>query len=84
MKKAYTKPGIVFDNFELSQSIAGSCKAISNQAWQMCLLVISEPGIDLTVFQNDVVCKDAYHPGPGEFNDLCYDVPTPDANVFSS
>ena len=36
MKKNYSKPQLVFDSFELSESIAAGCYAISKQSELIC------------------------------------------------
>ncbi len=88
MKKAYTKPGIVFDNFELSQSIAGSCEYISNQAYGTCGVFVE--GFNETIFTSTTNCNRTpaneadKTPGNINYNGVCYDVPAPDSNVFSS
>ncbi len=78
MKKNYTKPQIVFDNFELSQSIAGSCEAISNQVQFVCPVEIPELGF--SVF-NEGTC-DYYAPDINDY--VCYDGPPSSSQVFSS
>ena len=81
MKKIYSKPQIVFDSFELSQSIAAGCVYISNHAQNVCKVTINEPGwADIAVFA-DSSCTTT----PPSGNDrICYDVPTDDTRVFSS
>lgn len=75
MKKQYEKPRIVFEGFELSQSIAAGCSLISNFLPYACSIDI---GIG-NVYTEDN-CEDT--PGPGD--DICYDVPDGSNVVFSS
>lgn len=78
MKKVYIKPGIIFDSFEMTQSIAAGCELIQqNQAEGSCPVLVPEwslnylgKGCDLT---------------PPSGNDgLCYHVPIADNNVYTS
>ena len=81
MKKAYSKPQILFESFEISQSIAGSCEEIVNAMPGSCGLVLF-PG--KTLFTSEMVGICNTTPSPGQFDDLCYDVPSDNNNVFSS
>ncbi len=76
MKKNYEKPEIAFDSFELSQSIAGDCVAISNQDEGTCAVMIG--GLSLL---NTNMCM--ITPPPGD-NKICYDVPSDTMKVFVS
>lgn len=78
MKKTYSKPQIVFDSFELSQSIAGACEAITNQAKGSCPLHDKES--DMTLFAG----KECEFIPPTTKDEICYDVPYENYNVFSS
>ncbi len=82
MKKTYEKPQIVFDNFELSQSIAAGCSFISNHAWKICGVYNEDFGE--WIF-NEVSGASACTITPAEIDDrICYHV-SPDENmVFSS
>ena len=82
MKKTYNKPQILFDSFELSQAIAGSCEIISNHVRAMC-------GVDLRdttgmILFTDKIAACTMTPGPGQYDDVCYDAPHDEKNVFSS
>lgn len=79
MKKAYSKPVIVFDNFQLSQSIAGNCEFISTFARGACVIV--EPETGDTVYLDAATCM--FTP-PNADDGICYHVPTEDWNVYSS
>lgn len=85
MKKTYTKPEIMFESFVLSSNIAGDCEAKTN------LPSNSTCGLDfsgLIVFMTGMAgCKDIQVDnvgGDGEYNGICYHVPTGDKNLFNS
>lgn len=86
MKKAYSKPQIYFDSFELSQSIAAGCEVIGNMAPGTCAYIDEETG--LSVFVDSIsACADLPQPGtPSDamFGGLCYEIPGEAWNIFSS
>ncbi len=82
--KAYSKPDIAFEDFSLSTSIADNCSLKTNTYHQWsCGVQFGS----MTVFTTEVVgCR---QPGSiavtsGEFNGLCYHVPTNGQNAFMS
>lgn len=86
MKKAYSKPQIAFDDFELSTSIAAGCGAVSHHVLHACGLF--DPDLEGTVFTASMtsVCNikvpdnnDTY-----EMIGVCYEVPIEDSQLFSS
>ena len=77
MKKPYSKPELVYENFELSQSIAAGCTYISHFNKMMCSVPISET---VSIFASKACST---RPGPGDTS-ICYDVPSGEVNVFSS
>jgi len=84
MKKVYSKPEIVFENFSLSTNIAGDCEEKTN------LLSSNICGMDfsgLNVFLEGITgCSDikiGNVGGDGEFNGICYHVPYGE-NLFNS
>ena len=81
MKKEYTKPDILFESFSLSTSIAASCPRATNTPYaQTCSAKL--PGVPVSVFTasiNSCVIKAA-----GQYNGICYDVPTADNSLFNS
>ena len=83
MKKIYSKPQIVFDSFELSQSIAAGCEYRSNHAYGSCALKLDVPGWEGFTFFTGTVGACMTTP-PSEYDSICYHVPTDDKNVFSS
>lgn len=79
MKKAYSKPHIIFDSFELSQTIA-RCEIISNVVKDVCGWYDEET--DSKVFVAGV-CDDV--PPDGDiYAGICYHVPEDALNLFSS
>ena len=85
MKKRYEKPEIVFEDFTLSTNIAGDCETKTNlPSNSTCGLNFS----GLMVFLDGMNgCSDIEIDnvgGDGDFNGLCYHVPTGDNNLFAS
>lgn len=82
MKKTYQKPDIHFDSFSLSNSIAGSCEFDTDTKSQgLCSIQFG----DYKVFTSKVAgCKGGIIVDSGQFNGICYHVPTNDKNVFNS
>lgn len=78
MKKVYTKPGIIFESFELAQSIASCVLIQQNQADYVCPVKVPEWG-GMTYFTS--ACDMT---PPGGNDGVCYHVPTEDNNVFGS
>lgn len=81
MKKAYVKPVLYFENFELNANIAASCaNPIHVMARDVCGLVIY--GIGTAFLDTISGCKD-YQANDGDFN-TCYHNPTDTTNLFNS
>lgn len=85
MRKTYVKPHITFENFALSTNIAGDCETKTYiPSNNTCGLDFS----GLMVFMNGMGgCKDIQVDnvgGDGEFNGICYHVPTGNNNLFNS
>ena len=85
MKKAYSKPEIMFEDFTLSTNIAAGCETPTN------LPSVNQCGFDfsgLKVFFSGMTgCGDIQvnnGGGDGDFNGICYHVPTGDNNLFTS
>lgn len=83
MKKKYTKPMIIIEDFSLDTTIAGSCDVKTDtQGYGECGLDMS----GITIFLDGM--SGCTFPiknvgGDGEHNGLCYHVPT-DSNLFNS
>lgn len=78
MKKAYVKPEIYFESFELSANIATGCSTIIDHAQDTCGVVT--PGIPGAAFTTTI--SGCTWTGDGE--KVCYHVPTESAKLFSS
>lgn len=74
MKKAYSKPLIVFEDFHLSANIAASCGKPTNHAKYVC-----QPLPGSNVFLEARLCE--FTPDDAG---LCYQVPTDDTVIFTS
>lgn len=74
--KSYTKPDIVFDNFELAENIA-MCELIHTESVRYSCAVV-DPETGWTIFQSNC----SMQPADGE--QICYEVPFEDYNVFVS
>lgn len=87
MKKNYSKPEIMFEDFTVSCAIA-SCEVTAVQAWDICGYPIASLG-GKTVFMSSATgCKytevEPYGDGTdGSYQGICYHVPN-DHNLFGS
>lgn len=80
MSKAYVKPLILYENFELAENIA-MCELIaSTQVRYSCPVHDTETG--WTIFQEGAGSGCVQTPADGE--QVCYEVPFEDYNVFVS
>lgn len=79
MKKHYSAPDILFEDFSLSSSIAANCEFIANSAEGTCGYLDSD---GTWLFVTGVTgCK--FHE-PDTNDSLCYHVPNEYANIFNS
>lgn len=79
MKKTYSAPEILFEDFSLSSSIASGCEFINPNPTRGSCGYKTSLGI---VFMSDIGdCK--YHQ-PDTNDNLCYHVPNEYANIFTS
>lgn len=86
MKKAYSKPEIVFESFSLSTNIAGDCEEIvGNPAKGTCGVLGNEPGID-NLFSSSVTGIDGCQMwmDVDVYNGFCYHVPEDTHELFNS
>ena len=89
MKKEYSKPGIIIENFELVQNIAAGCGAAHESDWgspthwskATCGWEIIEGVIAWT--KDSGVCNDFYGENEG-IGGICYNHPEGGATIFSS
>ena len=85
MKKFYTKPEIMFDSFTLSTNIAGDCEEKMNlPSNSSCGLDFSGLMVFLDGMGGCTNIKVDNVGGDGEFNGICYHVPSGDKNLFNS
>lgn len=85
MKKKYEKPIFVFEDFSMDTRIAGDCEEKTGLPSQNTCgmdfsgIIVFMTGMDgCTGIQVDNVG------GDGEFNKICYHVPSGDNNLFNS
>lgn len=76
MKKNYVRPSIVFDSFELAENIA-ACELISS-AHDRYICPVFDPESSLTIFSDMCTTK------PLDGEQICYEVPMENFNVFVS
>ncbi len=81
MKKVYSKPEIIFEDFALSTNIAGNCEVKTNTPSQMQCAYYSD--FDEAVFLDTIQACSTY-PSEGVYDGFCYHVPTEDKNLFNS
>lgn len=87
MKKAYTKPQIMFEDFTLTTNIANNCEVqINTQSSGTCGLDFGPYVVFLDTMVNictgDGIVKS--EGGDGQYNELCYHVPQGSENLFNS
>ena len=84
MKKVYSKPEIVFENFSLTTNIAGGCEVKTWTPTNADLCAYQPPRFpDLNIFlEESSACttKEA----DGEYDGFCYHIPTETNNLFNS
>lgn len=82
MKKKYSKPEILFENFSLSVNIAGNCghdTSLQNEAMSCGL----EYGGDVIFLVDMNGCKDQFDTDDGS-SGICYHNPTDTTRLFNS
>ena len=89
MKKAYTKPQIMFEDFSLSTSIALGCEfeSYNNAGQGECGYF--DGSTPAPVFVQSGVGGCVYGApnkqwGEGDYNKVCYDIPSESYNLFTS
>lgn len=78
MKKNYVRPAIVFDSFELAENIA-MCELIASNTGRFECAVL-DPESGLTIFSDLNMCGTT----PLDGEQICYEVPMENFNVFVS
>lgn len=81
MKKTYSKPEIVFENFAVSTNIAGSCNfLVNNSVKYVC--AYHDVRNDKYVFTSEIsACVTKNEDGS---NGICYHVPVETSDLFNS
>lgn len=84
MKKIYSKPEILFENFTLSTNVAGDCgKIVTTHAENVCGIYFT--GIGNVFMTGTDGCSDLQVTSDdGQFNGICYHVPTETNLLFNS
>ena len=82
MRKTYSKPEIMFEDFTLNESIATNCEIrISNQSVDVCGMIQGSGG-EVLFIDDSTGCT--MHTADTEANGLCYHVPVESNNLFNS
>lgn len=87
MKKEYSKPEIMFEDFELSTSIAGNCERIvGNPSKGTCGVPGSVEGLDIfsTTVSGCVLYDEDIDGDDDMYDGFCYHVPTERYTLFNS
>ena len=84
MKKTYAKPEIMFEDFSLSNAITAGCEKIALEAMDQCAYEVVTSYGNFKVFLDTMsgICDTGS--ADGEYNGICYHVPTAANNVFTS
>lgn len=80
MKKTYTKPEIMFEDFSLSTSIALGCELGAHHVENACAYEDKFMGVFIFT-ESLAVCTTKV---PDGYNKLCYHVPESSQNIFAS
>lgn len=82
MKKAYSRPDIVFESFSLCTSIAAGCEYGSNFTKGTCGYEYTD---EIYIFTSDVTgCTRKVTDGSEKFDGICYHNPSDLKNIFQS
>ena len=82
MKKTYSKPEIMFENFAVSSNIAAGCSILTNYAENECSYVYTDE-FDTTynIFTISGVCTTYQQDG---YAGICYHVAADTSSLFTS
>lgn len=81
MKKIYSKPNIMYEDFSLSTGITASCEYSTNFARDVCGF---KYGPYMIFTEGISGCAIPVPDGDLMFNGICYHNPSDDKNIFSS
>ena len=89
MRKAYSKPEIIFEDFTLSTNIAAGCEIITNYAVYECQYEVGRGSNKKNVFAAEYNCDYSQGvqyeaDGTPSYNGVCYHVPIESNNLFTS
>lgn len=88
MRKAYSKPEIMFEDFSLTTNIAAGCELKSNSAMYQCQYEVGRGSNKKNVFILDYGCTytevTIENDGTPSYNGICYHVPIESNNLFNS
>ena len=83
MRKSYQKPYVLFEDFSVSTNIASGCKHIASAAPDLCPVTLPwGPTTKVVFIDESMGCKTIE--ADGDFNGVCYHVPSENDNVFTS
>ena len=83
MKKCYSKPQIMFEDFSVSTNIATDCKTQVLSVPGSCGVEFI-PGVMTIFLENVSGCDVQIVDGSPEYDGICYYNPTPSNSVFNS
>ena len=82
MKKLYSKPEIMFENFSMSVNVAAGCEVITKLPSENACGYKPDEKFDETLFNHaSQGCSTA---PTVPYDSICYDTPTQNYNLFSS
>lgn len=87
MKKEYTKPQIIIENFTLSTNLAADCEKPFTGIAQFVCAIASESNPGITIFNANLDDSDCEYNGDGNkdtYDGFCYHVPTESNQLFNS
>lgn len=83
MKKLYSKPEIMFEDFTLSENIAGDCANIVGNASEYSCPYVDRSGNNVFTERLATICTDVQQ-ADGANNGICYHVPYDSTDLFNS
>ena len=86
MKKKYSKPGIIIEDFTIAQNIAQNCGNAGFAGQKHTYADKTSCGWhvgDVVIFVKEQTCEEVIDPDV-PYEDLCYNTPSPGQVVFGS
>ena len=84
MKKTYSKPEIMFEDFSLSTNIASCGTKIEGQSSGNCAYVVKNEFTTSYIFTSDIPDVCTTPEADGEYNGICYYTVADSAVLFNS